>query len=104
MSLVYPMRKGTELRHLIETAHSVWYAVFEDDSTQVTYYHNGERFQGTPEEFMKHHYSAVEPPKDVWKECEILHDGVWKRNPTTDQYIDLVEEDDEEIVLEPRAR
>lgn len=105
MTHVYSFQKGNKVRHYIESAHSMWYAIFESEANEVSYHHNGEKFQSTVEEFVKHHYAMVEPPRDVWKECEIYHEGAWKRNPTFDQYVDLtVEADDEEIVLQPQVQ
>lgn len=104
MSVIYPLNPGMRMRHYIEAADSCWYAVFCDRADQVKYFHEGVMYHGTPEEFVKHHYAAVEPPRKVWQECEVLHEGVWKRNPTVDSYIDLTkeaEDDDEEIVLRP---
>ena len=101
MSLVYPASKGLQVRHYIESAESIWYATFESDANKVTYFYKGWK-QRTIEEFVNHHHEVVTPPRDVWKECEIYHEGNWKRNPTTEQYIDLTQiDDDEEIVLEP---
>lgn len=104
MDLVYPPNEGTKLRHHIEQVDSMWYAEFETPD-QVKYTIEGKLHHGTPEEFVKDHYAAVISPTDIWKECKILHEGVWKSNPTKDRYIDLTEteDDDEEILLQPSA-
>jgi len=99
MNLVYPLTPGTAMRHHIESAHSTWHATFSNIPNNVTYFHDGCMFQCTPEEFVAHHYQAVQTPHNVWKECEVLHEGRWRRNPSDDNYIDLTEE----IVLQPHV-
>ena len=99
MSTVYPLNPGTMMRHHIEAADSTWHATFTETPNHVTYFHEGEMFQGTPDEFVRHHYQAVEPPRSVWRECEVFHEGAWKRNPTHENYVDLTED----IVLQPQV-
>jgi len=112
MDPVYPLLEGTKLRHYIEAADSTWYAEFTQ-TNKVTYFIGGLAFTSTPEVFVGRHYRAAlddifpyqepkrRPPVNVWAECEILHEGGWKRNPIQDIYVDL-NDDVEEIVLQPQ--
>ena len=112
MDPVYPFSEGTKLRHYIESADSTWYAEFTQ-TNKVTYSIGGLAFTSTPEVFVGRHYHAAlddifpyqepkrHPPENVWVECEILHEGVWKRDPIQDIYVNLTE-DDEEMVLQPQ--
>ena len=117
MNTVYSWSQGTMLRHHIEDSNSTWYATFTNDTDfEVTYTIQGKTYTTSPEDFIQNHYAAVNPPLNVWAECEILHEGTWKRNPTKDTYVDLTqdalkrnptedEKDDyEEILLKPLVK